>query len=454
MIIRLKKSGFSRATALQLATCVVLLIIGVFGLAAFAGLKEAPAEVSYQEPSLRVQTITAEPKDIQVHIVGYGEVKPLDVVSITPEIPGKIVGIHPRLEPGEVIAKGDILFRIDPRNYEAARKQACAKVEQCGNAIPQLQIQHTADLKRLKTLERNRELAQLQLDRMQKLFEEHGVAAQSQVESAEQALNSITDLVIQLAQAVKLYPIQIKNENDNLSSAQAELQITEANLDRCVVRAPFDARIKDASIEAGQYVVPGVEAITLANDSILEIHAPLDSRDAQKWLRFASDDSPHRTTWFNGLAQVPCMIGWTEAPENHTWEGRLHRVVKFDRQTRTLTVAIRIGADSALPDNPQGLPLVEGMFCTVEIPGKILTDVFQLPAWAVSFENTVFIARNNRLKTVPVRVARKEGERTLVADGLEEGDIVITTRLVDPLENTLLEIMHDESTSAETGKSS
>jgi RND family efflux transporter MFP subunit len=454
MITRPSKFGFPRATVLHLATCVVLLIIGVCGLAAFTALKEAPAEVSYQEPTLRVQAITAKPEDVQVHIVGYGEVKPLDVVSISPEISGIIFDVHPRLEPGEVIAKGDILFKVDPRNYAAACKQASAKVEQCENAISRLRIEHAADIERLKNLTRSRTLAQLQLERMQELFEEHGVAAQSQVESAEQALNSIADLVIQLARAVKLYPIQIKNENDNLSSAQAELQIAEANLERCVVRAPFDARVKDTSVEADQYVAPGVEVMTLANDSILEIHAPLDSRDAQKWLRFASDDSPQRTTWFNGLEQVPCTIGWTEAPENHTWEGRLHRVVKFDRQTRTLTVAIRIEADSALPDNPQGLPLVEGMFCTVEIPGKILTPVFQLPTWAVSFENTVFIARNNRLKTIPVRVSRKEGERTLIANGLEEGDIVITTRLVDPLENSLLEIIPHESTSAETGESS
>ena len=454
MIIRLKKSLLSGGIVLHVLVCISLLIIGMCGLTAFAALKEAPAEVGYQEPSLRVQAIAAKQEDIQVHIVGYGEVKPLNIVFITPEIPGKIVSVHPRLEPGEVIAKGDILFKIDPRNYEAACKQARAKVKQCGNAISQLQIQLIADLERLKTLKRNRELAQLQLDRMQELFTQHGVAAQSQVEAAEQALNSIADLVIQLARAVELYPIQIKDANNNLASARAELQIAEANLERCVVRTTFDARIKDASVEAEQYVVPGLEAITLANDSVLEIHAPLDSRDMQKWLSFASDNSPHRTAWFNGLEHVPCTIRWTEAPENHTWTGQLHRVVKFERQTRTLTVAIRIKADSALSDDPHRLPLVEGMFCTVEIPGRILEDAFQLPAWAVSFENTVFIAKDNRLKTVPVSVSRREGERTLVADGLEEGDLVITTRLVDPLENSLLEIIPNDSASAETGESS
>lgn len=44
------------------------------------------------------------------------------------------------------------------------------------------------------------------------------------------------------------------------------------------------------------------------------------------------------------------------------------------------------------------------------------------------------------MKTVPVRVVRIEGDRAFVSAGLKTGDLVITTRLVDPLENCLLEI--------------
>jgi multidrug efflux pump subunit AcrA (membrane-fusion protein) len=58
----------------------------------------------------------------------------------------------------------------------------------------------------------------------------------------------------------------------------------------------------------------------------------------------------------------------------------------------------------------------------------------------VSFENTVYIANDNRLKTVPIKVARVEGENAYVDDGLNAGDMVIITRLIDPLENALLEI--------------
>jgi hypothetical protein len=83
---------------------------------------------------------------------------------------------------------------------------------------------------------------------------------------------------------------------------------------------------------------------------------------------------------------------------------------------------------------------VEGMFCSVKIPGRTLHNVFRLPRQAVSFENTVCLANSNRLKTVPIKVARVEGENVYIAGGLNAGDTVITTRLIDPLENALIEI--------------
>ena len=178
----------------------------------------------------------------------------------------------------------------------------------------------------------------------------------------------------------------------------------------------------------------------MADDSVLEIQVPIDSRDASKWLCFNGAKTIGKTAWFSGLKQVPCEIRWTEDNNGKTWDGRLHRVVKFDQQTRTLTVAVRVYAKTEMKKKLLSLPLVEGMFCSVKIPGRSLKNVFRLPRHAVSFENTVYLAVDNRLKTVPVKVARMEAENAYVNDGLNAGDMVVTTRLIDPLENALLEI--------------
>jgi RND family efflux transporter MFP subunit len=388
----------TKVVLISIVVSIIVLIVGYLGMKMLASLKKPPVEAKNGERPLRVEALQVKQEDISVFITGYGEVKTLNVVPISPEVSGKIVKIHPRLEAGEIIPKGEILFKIDPRDYMTV---------------------HKTSKDRLKILKRSQELAKKEYERVRVLFEKNNVVTQTGIEAAEKAMLSASDLTIQIAQV---------------------LETAETNLERCEVRAPFNARIKSVSLEKDQYVTPGQNVVTLADDSVLEIHVPLDSRDARNWLRFNGEKTNRKTAWFSSLEQVPCKIRWTEHNNGQTWDGQLHRVVKFDQQTRTLTVAVRVDAETASKKNPQFLPLVEGMFCSVKILGKTIHNVFRVPRQAVSFENTVYIANGNRLKTVPVKVARMEGENAYVAEGLNAGDMVVITRLIDPLENALLEI--------------
>ena len=383
---------------ISIVVSIIVLIVGILGMKMLASMKTPPAEAKNGERPLRVEAMQVKQEDIPVFITGYGEVKTFNVVPIAPEVTGKIVKIHSRLEAGEIIPKGEILFKIDPRDYMTVCKTG---------------------RDRLRILKRSQELAKKEYERVRVLFEKNSVGTQAGVEAAEKAMLSASDLTNQIAQV---------------------LETAETNLERCEVRAPFNARVKSVSLEKGQYVTPGQNVVILADDSVLEIQVPLDSRDAREWLRFNGEKADGKTAWFASLEQVLCKIRWTENNNGQTWDGQLHRVVKFDQQTRTLTVAVRVYAETAVKKNPQSLPLVEGMFCSIKIPGRTLNNVFRLPRQAVSFENTVHLAVDNRLKTVPVKVARMEGENVYVYGGLIAGDMIVTTRLIDPLENALLEI--------------
>jgi RND family efflux transporter MFP subunit len=272
-------------------------------------------------------------------------------------------------------------------------------------------------------------------------LEKNKIGTQSGVDQAEQAYNAASDTADQMVRQIALYPIQIKEAESALASARARMTLAEINLKRCKVAARFDGRVKSAGLEIDQFVSPGQVVLTLADDSKLEIHVPIDSRDAKEWLRFKPHENNQKSIWFAELEPVACEIRWTENPDGYVWEGQLHRVVLFKQQTRTLTVAVRIDAGNAPGRNNADLPLVEGMFCSVQIPGEKLLKVFRLPRWAVTFDNTVYIANaENRLQTVPVIVARTEGETVYISRGLNRGDTVITTRLIDPLENALLKV--------------
>lgn len=428
----------------RIVVCAAVLGIGLLGMRTLASMRTPPKEAQPEERVLKVEAVRVAPEDVPVFMTGYGDVQPLDEVSIAPEVSGRIVSVHPRLEVGEILSEGEVLFVVDPRNYEAAVQEARAHVSQLETSIARLEKQLVLDRDRLKTVERSRELARAEYERQLKLFQEHKVAARSRVDSAESAYNAAADQVDQMAQMVALYPLQIQEARSRLDAARAGLDLARANLDRCTVRAPFRGRIKAVSVETGQFISPGQNVLTLADDSILEIHVSLDSRDARRWLPFQGSAEADDVAWFGGLENVRVPIQWTEDLENHVWQGNLHRVVEFDRRTRTLTVAIRIPAEEALSRGSGDLPLVEGMFCKVSIPGKTLQGVMRLPRWAVSMNGTVYVAREGRLETVDVTLARIQGDEALISGGLEPGDLVITTRLTDPLENSLLEITNGE----------
>ena len=389
----------SKRFLFRFTICILILIAGLAGMKALASLKKPPEQAKPQEQSLKVEIVTVEKKPCPVNITGYGEVRALNVVSIAPEVSGKIVEIHPRLETGEVISRHDILFRVDPREYQIAVKTG---------------------QDRLQVLKQSLALEKKEFHRVRRLFQENKVGTASGVDMAEKMMLSSNDMLLQATQALELATI---------------------NLERCTVRSPFSARIQQVSLEKGQFVLPGQNLLTLVDDSILEIHISIDSRDARKWLRFdqtVSNEKDNR--WFSGLVNVPCMIQWTEDDQGRQWKGELHRIVEFNQKTRTLTLAVRVREKMARQNPINGLPLVDGMFCKVTIPGKTMDNVTRLPRWSVSFKDTVFLAVDNRLKTVPVKVERMEGEFVYVSEGLENGEQVIKTRLINPLENSLLTI--------------
>lgn len=383
---------------IRVIACLVILAVSFGGFRFLKSRKKAPAQAESVERPLKVEAVSVTFIEVPVVIEAHGELRSIRRVDIAAEVAGSVVEVHPRLQTGEVIPEGELLFAIDDRDY---------RTEYESNKV------------RLGILSRDRELTQKDLQRVRTLFEKNKVGTRAGVEKAEQAANTAADRLAQVRQAM----------------TRAEI-----NLERCRVKAPFSCRITSKNIEKGQYVSPGKIALGLADDSVLELEVPVDSRDALAWLQFAVGENGGKATeaWFSKLKPVPCKVSWTEDPKNQA-VGILDRVSLFDEKTRTVKVVLRIEGKQ-FEDRLEVLPLVAGMFCRAEIPGRSLQQVVELPRWAVSFKNTVYVVRENRLETVPVKVARVQANKAYISEGLAEGDMVITTRLANPLERSLVEI--------------
>lgn len=434
-----------RVKAAALGTA--MLLAGIGGFATLASLKHAPSEASAATGpgKIAVQTVRLEPIDAQVTVRGYGEVRSLRRVEVAPEVSGSVVRTHPHFVAGRVIAKDEVLFALDPRPYEAALQQTEARVALWRTTLKRLETEAAAERARLTTLQRSAELAKARYDRAHTLHE-RSIGNQTDVESAERAYNDAKDAVAQLQQRLAAYPLQLEEARKQLDAEEAQRKQAALRLEYTQVKAPFNCRITDVFVERGQYVAQGQRAARIADDSALEIPVKLDAREARAWLQFDETSMHEDMAWFARLKPVPCQIRWVEHPGDAAWKGRLDRVERFDPATRTVTAIVRVSAEDARNCPGEPLPLVAGMFCDVAIPGRKLSNVFAVPRSAISVDGRVYLARDSRLRSAPVEVLRIEDDTALVRNGLEAGDALITTRLVNPLENTLLALTETGST--------
>ncbi|MDA1082721.1 MAG: hypothetical protein O2973_13835, partial [Gemmatimonadetes bacterium] len=339
---------------------------------------------------------------------------------------------------GGIIPAGDELFRVDHRDYQAAVEEASLAVEQGRQKIERLKEELRRNGERVETIRRNRDLAAKDYERVRDLLEQD-VGAQAELDLAEKALNAANDLVSELEKHLAVGPLMIREAEASIKAAGSGLARAQRQLDRCRVTTAFRARVVHVGIEKGQFVRAGMEVAALADDSTIEVRVPLDARQSHRWLQFnehaaAAGD----TAWFDQVKSVPCRVAWTEAPDTHAWTGTLHRIEQLSAETRTLTVVVRVSGSQA--SNARGFPLVEGMFCAVEIPGATLEGVYRVPLWAVTVDQCIYKAVDGRLVTQSVRVAHTVGDYAVIDQGLEPGTILIVTRLNDPMENSLLDL--------------
>jgi membrane fusion protein, multidrug efflux system len=230
-----------------------------------------------------------------------------------------------------------------------------------------------------------------------------------------------------------------------LESAKARLELAEIDVKRTTITSPFTARVTSKRIEVGQYVAPGTEWVTIADDSLLEISVPVNANYARKWIEFTKEVSPGNVAWFSAVKPVDCEIRWTEInPTEQCWIGQLHRVGEYDEMSRQVNLVVRVSGEEASRAVASGLPLVAGMFCSVRIPGKTVDAAYRIPDGLLSHEDTVYMAVDGRLRTVAVEVIHRQGDEVLVRGELPEGALLITTRLTNPLENILLDIVRED----------
>ena len=217
-----------------------------------AGLSVA-IYVRKREVVLTVQTEKAVRRNLTELVIANGKIQPVLQVVINPEVSAEIIDLPVR--EGQLVRKGDVLVKLRPDNYQAARNSADASARSAVAAKTLAKANLTKseiELKRAKELAANKLISESELLEAQTSFEVMKATFETSVHQAEQAA--------------------------------AALAKADDDLSKTVIYAPMDGTVTKLRSQRGERVVgtalmAGTEIMTIANLDEMEARVDIGEVD-------------------------------------------------------------------------------------------------------------------------------------------------------------------------------
>jgi multidrug efflux system membrane fusion protein len=347
-------------------------------LLAASGCRKASAP---SQPPLPVNVVTAIEKEVREWDEFTGRLEAVEFVEIRPRVSGYITEIH--FEAGAIIKKGDLLYVIDPRPYQADFDRASAEFDRT-----------QAELK----------LAQIELDRAKELRAKNTISASEFDQKA--ATYQGSSAAARAAEAAK-------------NSAALSLEFTQ-------IKSPIDGRVSDARITLGNLVQPGAgsESVLTTVVSVDPIYARVDA-DENAVLKYVklSEEGKRVSARTQKIPAFVELGNETDFPH----EGYIDFVEnRLDPGTGTVRARVVL-------KNWNPAFITPGFFVRVRIAGATPYRAALIDDKVISSQQGVkyvFVVKPD--STVERRNLETgtifEGKR-IVKSGLKDGEKVISTRL-------------------------
>jgi multidrug efflux system membrane fusion protein len=212
----------------------------VAALAAAASGCVNKAQQNFERPPAPVTVTPAVAQDVANYLDALGKIVARETVSIKPQVSGRITQIH--FTDGANVSKGQLLFTIDPRPFEASLKQAQANLARDGA----LKKQAEANLAREVAQEK---WGRAQVDRYSTLVEQ-GVVAKEQYEQLRAQYDSLR-ANSEAARAV------VRSAEETIKVDNAAIETAKVELSYCFIHSPIDGRAGQRLVDIGNVVNPG-----------------------------------------------------------------------------------------------------------------------------------------------------------------------------------------------------
>ena len=344
--------------------------------------KSAPARPSPPE----VQVVQVEQKDVPIPNEWVGTLDGLVNAQIRPQVTGYL--LRQNYKDGSFVKKGELMFEIDPRTFQAALDQAKG---QLANAEQQL-----------AQAEANQVKAQLDVDRYVPLAKEQAVTQQA-LDNAVQANLA--------AQA------QVRAARAQIDAAKAQVAAAQLNLGFTKVVSLIDGIAGIAQGQIGDLVGPTSLLTTVSTVDPIKVYFPVSERGYLNYVK-ENPDAAKRAAQENQLALELLLADGSIYPH----KGRFSLA---DREVDAKTGMLRL---QGLFPNPGNI-LRPGQFVRVRAITTTKKGALLVPQRAVaevqgSYQVAV-VSQDNKVEIRPVKVAERVGTQWIIDEGLKPGERVV-----------------------------
>lgn len=378
---------------------LLILLVGliVSGVVAATG-PSAPRRTPQRQARL-VEVMPLEAADTQVVVEALGTVQPSLGVRLQAQVGGQVVEVSPSLIPGGRVAEGEVLLRIDPREYEFAVRQRQSELARAEQA--------------------------LRLEKSQQ-----GIARREYELMGDVAGDGDSELMLRKP--------QLETASTAYDAALAAFEQAQLNLERTSVVAPFNAVVEERLVDRGGVVGANTAIASLVGTDACWVEAMLPADDV-KWIDSAAP---------GGVGGSRARIRQDATWDEDVWrEGRvLGRSSTIDAQGRMVKVIVEVEDPFSLRRSNAGEPaLLVGSFVDVEIFGETIRNAVVVDRTYVHDGDKVWLMDDKgNLVIRTIDPAYVGDEQVVVTEGLDEGDRMVTSHLSAPVEGMPLRLRGED----------
>ncbi len=352
------------APALILAFSVVI-VIGLIN-------NQPTLKTTVKEPvPVAVRALDIRLAPMQLRVSSEGNVQPSVETKLVAQVAGEVIELSSSLVAGGNFSKGDILLKLDPRDYEIALSRS------------------QATLSRAQAEQR---FATEEITRIRSLYGDE-LASIAELQSAERLLavaNAASD------------------------DAAAAVKRVSVDLERTVFTAPFKGRVRAEDVDIGQFLSKGAMIATLYDTDRLQVRLPL--ADAQ----LAYLDPSYAQTGISGEEPANVVLTANYAGDMQSWSAKLLRT-EGDISTKSRFLHVIVAVTETLNSNGVRLPV--GLFVNAVIDGRTVDNLVSIPRSALRPDNSVMVIDDSdKLHFRDVSVFKLSDNDVLISEGLASGE--------------------------------